>query len=299
MTRQVVVTRPEREAPKWVAALSSHGWKPVALPLIAFGPPTRVDVLHAARADMPTFDAVMFVSAQAVQAFVADNFEEKVHPALFDIHQSAIKIELAGSPRFWAPGPGTAQVLSQAGVRPERIDQPAPDATQFDSEALWAQVKHQVRPGFRLLIVRGEVDGVSPAPSDGQGSGREWLADRCREAGAFVQMCAAYRRQWPVWTSAMQQAAHQAAVSGAVWLFSSSEGLGNLARLLPGQVWSGALALTTHGRIAQAAARLGFGEVKVCRPAVSDVLQTLNSWLVEADGHAAAVWQPPKMGGSS
>lgn len=279
MTLQVVVTRPSREAAAWVPFLTEAGFDPLALPLLAFGPPSDSDRLNAARMGLAGFDAVMFVSPQAVHAFWGNKSELNSESPLLDIDFVAINSELNHNPlRCWAPGPGSAQALVRVGVPLGRIDQPRPDAAQFDSEALWAVVRPQVVPGWRVLVVRGELDAPADVSLNGQGAGREWLADQCRAAGAVVHMCAAYKRQAPDWTPAMRAAARCAATNGAVWLFSSSEGAANLSKLLPDQQWAHARALTTHPRIAHAVKGLGFGQVQVCRPTQSDVLQTLNNW---------------------
>ena len=279
MTLQVVVTRPSREAAAWVPVLTEAGFEPLALPLLAFGPPVDSGRLNAARMGLARFDAVMFVSPQAVHAFSGKNFELNSALQPLNIDFDAIDDDLNRNPlRCWAPGPGTAQALVRAGVPLARIDQPTPDAAQFDSEALWAVVRPQVVPGWRVLVVRGELGAPADVSMNGQGAGREWLADQCRAAGAVVHMCAAYKRQTPDWTPAMRAAALSAATNGAVWLFSSSEGAANLAKLLPDQQWAHAQALTTHPRIAHAVKGLGFGQVEVCRPTQSDVLQTLNNW---------------------
>lgn len=281
MTLQVVLTRPAREAVAWLSTLSEAGFRPVALPLLAFGPPAHADLLRAARQGLAGFDAVMFVSPQAVHAFLDFDCEKKSAPSLYFVDDIAIKNELTGGRlRCWAPGPGTAQALARVGVPLSCIDQPAPDAAQFDSEALWSVVASQVKSGSRVLVVRGEVAaGVAPL-ADAQGTGREWLAQQCRAQGGTVHMCAAYRRQAPSWTPGMCETARLAATDGSVWLFSSTEGVANLGNLLPGQPWDKAVALATHPRIAQAVGGLGFGHVRVCRPAQAEVLQTLNNWRI-------------------
>ena len=279
-----------------MATLAANGLVPVALPLMAFGPPTAANQLAAARMEVTRCDAVMFVSPQAVQAFLTQDVVSELTQSLDGIDISAKDNEsCCCRTRCWVPGPGSAKALLSTGVHPGRIDQPLPDAEQFDSEALWAVVAPQVHPDFRLLVVRGEAEAPWQTSTGGQGTGREWLADRCRDAGATVQMCAAYRRQLPAWSDDMLAAARIAADNGAVWLLSSSEGVSNLAALLPDQCWGSAFALATHSRIAQAASRLGFGDVRVCRPAVSDVLQTLKSWQVTCTEAAAGAVQPPKI----
>lgn len=130
---RVIVTRPAREAAQWVHGLASHGIAAVALPLIAIGPCTAPEAIHAleaARARSGSYRALMFVSGNAVTYF----FGSKQAVALVESSPIAIKT------RAWAPGPGTAWALAEAGVPAALIDGPAPDAPQFDSEALWQQV---------------------------------------------------------------------------------------------------------------------------------------------------------------
>jgi len=57
----------------------------------------------------------------------------------------------------------------------------------------------------------------------------------------------------------------------------------NLVAACPGNDWTRARALVTHPRIAQMAQRCGFGTVMPTKPAVSDVLQTLESLHGDAD----------------
>jgi uroporphyrinogen-III synthase len=179
--------------------------------------------------------------------------------------QAAIKT------RAWATGPGTAEALRQAGWPADRIDAPAADAPQFDSEALWSQVQHQAQAPLRVLIVRG---------SDAQGrmAGRDWLATQLAEAGVQVDTVVAYARRLPALDGAALARARRAADDGTVWLFSSSEAVANLLALLPGQPWRGARAVATHPRIARAARQAGFGAVRESRPALADVAASIESF---------------------
>ncbi len=253
----LIVTRPAREAQAWVQALQAAGQQAHALPLIEVGDSPQPERLAHCRSHLDRFDALMFVSAQAVDRFWA----APGSPA-----------NVAEGPRCWAPGPGTARALLLAGVPAARIDAPAEDAPQFDSEALWARVQGQVRPGHRLLIVHG-------VSADGH-AGRDWLARQCEAAGGEVERCVAYRRQVPsVWPGLPAAASPSMRWSAPPvwWLFSSSEAVANLAQLEPAVDWSAAQALATHPRIAAAAQALGFGRVLQTRPALPDVLQTLES----------------------
>lgn len=254
----IIVTRPAREAALWVEALQQAGYTAQAVPLIDITPGPDALQLQHWRAAAQTFDAWMFVSPQAVAQYWA-----LPGPPLLTQEFGSF------APRYWAPGPGTAAALHHVGVPAALIDAPSPQAAQFDSEALWAQVQTQVHVGHRLLLVHG-------VSADGSG-GRDWLARQCVARGGSVQRCAAYRRQRPSWTQPQQAAAAGWAQAPACWLLSSSEAVQHLAQLCPQQTWGQARALATHPRIALAAQELGFGQVWQSRPALPDVIQTLKS----------------------
>lgn len=272
--RRLLVTRPADEADAWVAQLREQGWPAQALPLIQVTEPRAADALHRLhqmRAQWTQFDALMFVSGAAVQHFFAADLP---------------RADAQTRTRCWAPGPGTARRLVQAlagvGLGADRIDAPAPDAAQFDSESLWPVVAPQLRAGSRVLIVRGQsvAAGDDAATAPAGGNGRDWLIRQCELAGAEVQTVVAYERHAPEETDAFAAALRQACVAGSVWLLSSSEALDHLLAAQPGADWSSAQALVTHPRIAQRAQQAGFGRVVQTRPALPDVLRTLESqWI--------------------
>jgi uroporphyrinogen-III synthase len=247
----VVLTRPRQEAERWAQRLRARGHAPLVLPLIDIAPPGDLEPLRAAAASLTRYGAVMFVSANAVQGFFAV-------ASAFD------------GPRAWAPGLATRDALLAAGVPAGRIDTPAEDAEQFDSESLWRQVGDQLQAGDRLLLVRG-------GDSEGRSQGRDWLAQQLAARGVAVDTVVAYIRQAPRWSAEELASARGAAADGSLWLFSSSEAAGNLATLLPGQAWAGARAIATHPRIAQAVRSLGFGSVHASRPAFDDVVASIES----------------------
>ena len=265
---RVIVTRPEREALRWVRDLSEQGLPAVALPLIDVGPVDDPAEVLRAWQHLDDYVGVMFVSGNAVDYFFQSN------PALAPIFigQAATKT------RFWAPGPGTAHALLRQGIAPEWLDAPPLDAGQFDSEALWQVVGPQVRPGARVLIVRGG-DSLGPAGATArtdQGSGRDWFAKQVRQAGGQAQFVMAYQRGAPALGSEQRALALQAATDGSVWLFSSTEAVGNLRACLPGQAWARARAVATHPRIAAAARQAGFGMVQQSRPTLPELVGCLK-----------------------
>lgn len=249
----VIVTRPEREAAQWVSALRERGMQAHALPLIAIAAAPDRQALVSCREDLAGYRAAMFVSANAVHGLLAG--AGPAWPAVT---------------RAWATGPGTRQALLEDGVPASLVDAPASEAAQFDSEALWSRVGAGISPGDRILIVRGGDAGGQPA-------GRDWLAQRLEAVGARVDTVVAYARGLPGWDASQRERAQAGASNGAWWIFSSSEGVDNLRRLLPGQDWSAARAVCAHPRIAEAARAAGFGVVKSTRPALDDVVAFLQS----------------------
>ena len=272
---RVIVTRPERDAHRWVEALSRRGVDAIALPLIrieALGDAASLAQLRAAWHRLPDYAALMFVSASAVAYFFAQR------PSLdrgLDVHPDL-------TPRFWATGPATAAALLRRGVNPSRLDAPAADSAQFDSEALWQVVGGCVRAGERVLVVRGRDDPARLADrgtrsSDDVGSGRDWLAQSLRAAGVQVDFLVAYCRCAPVLEPPQRALALQAASDGSLWLFSSAQALANLMARMPDQDWSRARALATHPRIAQAARDAGFSVVSESRPGMDDLVASIES----------------------
>lgn len=291
--RPVVITRPLAQAGPWQRALEQAGYPVVPLPLLTIDPAPNPRAVHQAWTQLPDFDALMFVSANAIEGFFA--------------HRPALAV-WPDTTRAWVPGPASRQALMAAGVPRVVIDAPSAQAEQFDSESLWQQVGGQVAPGFRLLLVRGGAQGGLPQAhatglevqdakhaADGvdtqRGAGRDWLADQVLAAGASVVWLQAYARGAPRWTASDYTAAARARDSGALWLFSSSECVAHLDALtrstdhpdwqrsgaMSHGFWGGSVALATHPRIAQAARALGFAAVHLSRPGLADVRASIES----------------------
>lgn len=262
MPPRVIVTRPAHEAERWVRDLRARAWAAQALPLIAILPVSDETALQQARARLGDYQAVMFVSGNAVRYFLAG----LPSAAWRDVQT-----------RAWATGPGTVRALTDLGWPRARVD--APDAAaggQADSEALWTCVAAQIKPGARVLLVRG-------ADATGCPVGRSWLTDHLTAAGAQIQTVAAYRRVPPVWDAEQQQCARAAVRDGSVWIISSSEAAAHLREIAcaaqPALDLHSARAVATHPRIARAARAAGFGAVaEADGPTLEAVIRSIESF---------------------
>jgi uroporphyrinogen-III synthase len=241
---KLIVTRPQPESDQWVQGLARSGVNARALPLIDIVQ-LRSPELELARSQLPQFQAIMFVSPAAVRAFFAEH----------------VQLSTVTNTRFLATGPGTVRALKQAGVSPRWIDAPAADAPRFDSEALWSLIAGRGWAAERVLIVRGQGDG----------QGRDWLANQFEQAAAMVHFVLAYERRLPEWTPSDRALAALSTTDASAWLFSSSEAVLNLLRLMPDTDWSQVPCICTHERIAQTTSNLGFQRISLCRPALQDV----------------------------
>jgi uroporphyrinogen-III synthase len=250
---RVIVTRPAAQAAAWVADLHAHAIEAVALPLIeiqlASDPTDIVKAWHA----LGRYRLIAFVSPNAAQCFFAHRPPDVTWPA---------------ATRAASPGPGTTRVLHELGVPADLTVAPPADAAQFDSESLWAELEETAWGGTETLVVRGD-------------SGRDWLAERLRGAGARVEHLTAYRRATPSLDAASRAILNAALAHPAshLWLFSSSQAIDHLAALVPpGTAWGDANAIATHPRIVARAHQLGLTRTVAARPAAVDVIACIQSF---------------------
>lgn len=280
---RVLVTRPARDAQHWAQQLQGEGLAAEALPLVEIAPLTAAAnqlALAQTWQKLAAYSACMFVSSPAAIHFFKLN--QPITPVLQA--QGAINritneqfAKIPATLRFMAPGPGTVATLVALGIDPALIDAPAQDAQQFDSEALWQVIGQRDWRGRRVLLVRGQ--SADAALGSTSSSGRDWLAQQLRAAGAELDFLSVYQRRAPVFSAADQQRALAASGDGTVWLFSSSEAVANLAAMpgLVSQNWQAARAVVTHPRIAARVRALGWGVVVESRPALNEVRAALGS----------------------
>jgi uroporphyrinogen-III synthase len=252
MPLRLLVTRPQPQADAWVERLRAHGVDAVALPLLAIDAVADQAALHAAWHELPRYALAMFVSPNAVAHFFAARPSGTAAPAW-----------PAGT-RAGAPGLGTLQALQAAGVPAALCVAPPPDAMQFDSAALWSQLRDERWAGRQVLVLRGN-------------GGREEFAAHLRQAGATLQYVQAYHRRPATLDTIgrVQLALATAEPDQHLWWLSSAEAVGTLAQWTSGADWRSAQALACHPRIAARARDFGFGRVIEAAPTLNAVLAAL------------------------
>ena len=248
---RVIVTRPATQAVSWLRQLAARGIDAIAVPLIEIAAAPDPEALRTAWTGLAARRLVVFVSANAVHRFFAARPDGAAWPASLLVA---------------APGPGTTEALRAEGVAEAQIIEPAADAPQLDSEALWQRLAGLAWQDATVLIVRGDV-------------GRDWLGERLAEAGAEIDTVAAYTRVAPRLSAEARRSVDQAFAdpAGHVWLFSSSEAIANLEALAGAARAGRSRAIATHPRIAARARQAGFGSVSEAAPSLDAVVTCIQS----------------------
>ncbi|WP_321961218.1 fused uroporphyrinogen-III synthase HemD/membrane protein HemX [Paraburkholderia sp. J7] len=272
----VVITRPAGQSDGLAGQLAQRGMRTLDFPLISIAPVTDEAPMRAALGALERYALVVFVSPNAVDRAFA------CYASVSSIWPPALPVAVVG--------PASVAALERHGVaEPEhRVVSPAgageEEPARFDSESLYAALEKtfgaDAFAGKRVLIVRGD-------------GGREWLAERLREAGAEVETVAAYRRVVPEPPIATWTQVH-ALLEGAphAWLVTSSEGVRNLDELAREHLTAGEIVelrhaplVAPHPRIAETARSMGFDRITVSGAGDERIVETLL-------GLASSVVQP-------
>ena len=162
--KKIVVTRAPQQAGELIDALARKGAEVLLLPLVRFAPPEDPAALDEHLSRLEDFEAVIFLSANAVR-FVCDRCRE-------------IGVAIAGGERFTAAvGPATARVLSDEGVRVSYV------AQEHIGKALARELKESL-VGKKVLLPRSD-------------QGDRAVVEALREGGAKVTEVVAYRTAMP------------------------------------------------------------------------------------------------------
>ena len=275
-----VLTRPAGQSAQLAAALEREGIAAFDFPLIEIAAAEDDGPLRAALAALERYALVIFVSPNAIDR-------------AFD---AAPGLNWPASAPIGVVGPGSVAALARRGVAEPTHQVIAPAGAQgsddgngngngngngesnarFDSEALFAALSERLGiESLRdraVLIVRGD-------------GGREWLADRLREAGAHIEAVCAYRRVVPT-PSAQAWARVRALLQGAphAWLLTSSEAVRNLDALARAELTAAehqallrAPVVAPHPRIAETARAAGFDTITASGPGDARILGALRA----------------------
>lgn len=250
----VVVTRPHAQALSFAERVQAIGRAPVIFPLLEIAPLDDISALRERLADIGRYALVAFVSPNAIDAALP--------------HIGHWPPEVAAA----VVGEGSRKALQRHGIAPPNYTVHVPqDPARSDSEGLVAVLDVSRLAGKPVLIVRGE-------------SGREFMADALRAAGAQVEQLAAYRRIAPVLDAERRAQLERLLDQGADWIVTSSEALRNLqqmARETGGEALVEKMQrqrfLVSHARIAETAATLGCANVVLTVSGDEPLLAALQS----------------------
>lgn len=263
----VIVTRPGAAGQSLTQALTQAQLEAVWWP--AFAMDVRADAAAVqAFAHLATYDCVVFVSPNAVVGVAA-----------------LLRAPWPPSVALAAVGSGTAQAIRKHIVLNEthRLLEPVADGDAIDQEArsgsepLWSVLK--AHPLKRVLIARAQ-------------RGRDWLAQKLRQAGAVVDDACVYQRHPLALSAEHAQRVVAWAQSGTtlITVFTSSEavsvtlgsepspGVGSDDILAQAHtILRGQPAVATHPRIARQLQRCGALQVSVLPATPASLINFVNA----------------------
>jgi uroporphyrinogen-III synthase len=195
MHRPVVITRPSGQADTLARRIAAIGREPIVFPLLEIQALHDPVALKAALSCLADFAMVAFVSPNAIDA------------------TCALRPEWPPHIMFAVMGEGSRNALARHGITPANATIVSPgNPARTDSGTLLEALDLNRLKGRRVLVIRGE-------------SGREFLADRLREAGVDVTQVPAYRRVVPELDAAGRERLAAMIAASCDWIITSSEAL--------------------------------------------------------------------------
>ena len=157
---RIPITRSRAQASELARLLTHAGADPITLPTIELVPPGSFEPLDTALAQLPSFDWLLFTSANAVEVFAS-----RRDPSLTPKRIAAI-------------GPATARAITSLGLR---VDLTPP---HFVAESLAAALLPHLGPASRILLIRAAT-------------ARDILPQALTSAGAHLTIADAYQTILP------------------------------------------------------------------------------------------------------
>jgi len=194
--QRIVVTRARHQAEELAGPLREAGAEPILLPVIGIAPPDDKSALINAAEHADAYDWIIFTSANAIAAFVAE---------LPDTGKWF-------NPRIATIGPATRQVAEEYGFHVELMPE------KYVAEALAEAFRAHPLDGKRILIPSAAVT-------------RDVVPNELRKRGAEVEVVTAYQNVIPY--EAPQQAKEIFQAPLPDWVtFASSSAVDHLAALV-------------------------------------------------------------------
>jgi len=252
--RPVVVTRPLAQALPLAERVRMLGREAVVFPLLDILPLEDTAPLRACLAQLDRYAFVAFVSPNAIDVAL---------PLISEWPQATA---------IGVVGDGSRKALAHHGLTDAnaRIYSPQ-DPSRSDSETLIATLDLDALKGRRALVVRGQT-------------GREYLADALRSAGAEVDQIAAYRRVAPSLDEAGCAQLLRLLDQQAEWMITSSEAMRILHALVIQAGGQTAVAklqqqrfVVPHHRIEQTARDIGCTDLILTASGDEHLLAALQS----------------------
>jgi len=199
--KRIVITRAPEQAEELRRALESLGAEVLLLPTVTFAPPQDWREVDEALSKLSGFDAILFLSRNAVRYI----FERS--------RELGVRCWLDSPKRLVAAvGTGTAEAAASRGMQVDYI------AKNQSGEALVSELSDRIA-GRKVLLPRSD-----------RGDAR--LADALRKAGAEVTEVIAYRTAAPEATDAAVLARVQRGEVDAI-VFASPSAFHNFGDILP------------------------------------------------------------------
>lgn len=164
---RVLIPRPIEQSRRFADELASLGGEPVFAPVTRIAPPDDPEPLRAALRDLEEFAWVVLTSANAVRALFAE------------LAALGLDARALGLAKVACVGPVTAAELAHHGVRADVV--PAHGDAVATAAAVLEAAGGEIRQA-RVLLPRAQ-------------HGRDEAADALREAGADVEVAAAYKNE--------------------------------------------------------------------------------------------------------
>lgn len=251
--KRVLITRPREQAGEFAGLLTERGATVVFIPTIEIVAPSSWGQLDDALATLSTYDALVFTSANAVQAFFR---------AIVERGRDSSRSTLAAK-QFYAIGTKTAEALHSEGYTATVF----PEVT--NANQLAATLATNPPRGKRFLFPRGNL-------------GNEDLATTLRSKGAQVDDVIVYETVAPrnADTASVRRALEGNAID--VVTFFSPSSVKNLLVMVPQELLASKIIAVVGSTTEAAVQEFGLSaHIVAAKPTASDLVEAIVGYFRE------------------